>query len=117
LVYAVLTVLLGALYLLTVIALQSLALAITGQTSDLAVAVATLAAVALFSPVRHQVQTVIDRYFYRRKYDAARILAEFQSSLRDDVDLNHLRQSVLTVVYDTIQPSGVSLWLPPVEGE
>lgn len=117
LVYAVLTVLLGTLYLLTVIALQALARALTGQTSDLAVAVATLAAVALFSPLRRRIQTVIDRAFYRRKYDAARILAEFQSNLRDDVDLAHLRQSVLTVVHDTVQPASVGLWLPPVRGE
>lgn len=117
LVYAVLTVLLGALYLLTVIALQALAQTITGQTSDLAVAIATLAAVALFSPLRRRIQTVIDRAFYRRKYDAARILAEFQSNLRDDVDLTHLRHSVLSVVYDTVQPASVALWLPPVRGE
>lgn len=115
LIYAVLTVLLGALYLLTVIALQALARALTGQTSDLAVALATLAAVALFSPVRQRVQTVIDRYFYRRKYDAARILADFQSNLRDDVDLNHLRQNVLGIIQETVQPAAVSLWLPPHE--
>jgi hypothetical protein len=115
LVYAVLTVLLGALYLVTVIALQGLARAITGQTSDLAVAIATLAAVALFSPLRQRIQTVIDRYFYRRKYDAARILAEFQSALRDEVDLNHLQQNMVTVVQETVQPAAVSLWLPPHE--
>lgn len=117
LVYGALTVFLGTLYLLTVIVLQSAARAITGQTSDLAVAVATLAAVALFSPLRRQIQTVIDRYFYRRKYDAARILADFQSALRDEVDLNHLRHNVLAVVQETIQPEGLSLWLPPTEAE
>lgn len=111
LIYGALTVFLGTLYLLTVIVLQSLAGAVTGQSSDLAVAVATLAAAALFSPVRSRIQTVIDRYFYRRKYDAARILADFQSTLRDEVDLNHLRRTVLTVVQETVQPEGVSLWL------
>jgi hypothetical protein len=117
LVYGALTVILGGLYLVTVIALQTLASTVTGQTSDLAIAVATLGAAALFSPLRHQIQTVIDRYFYRRKYDAVRILADFQSSLRDEVDLNHLRHSVLAVVQETVQPEAISLWLAPTEGE
>lgn len=117
LVYGVLSVTLGGLYLLTVILLQAVAGALTGQTSDLAIAVATLAAAGLFSPLRHRIQTVIDRSFYRRKYDAARILAEFQSTLRDDVDLNHLRHSVLAVVQDTVQPAAVSLWLPSADGK
>lgn len=116
LVYGALTVSLGGLYLLTVIVLQSAARAITGQTSDLAIAVATLGAAALFSPLRRQIQTVIDRYFYRRKYDAARILAELQTALRDEVDLNHLRHNVLTVVQETVQPEAMALWLAPDRG-
>ena len=117
LIYGVLTVFLGTLYLLTVIILQSAARAVTGETSDLAIAVATLAAAALFSPLRRQIQTVIDRYFYRRKYDAARILADFQSALRDEVDLHQLQQRVLSVVQETVQPEALSLWLAPNERE
>jgi MFS family permease len=112
LVWVGLTVSLGGLYIAGVIGLQSLFRTITGQGSDLAVALVTLAVAALFNPWRRRVQEFIDRRFYRRKYDAARTMAAFQARLHGDVDLDRLGGEVVQVLHETVQPSHVSLWLP-----
>ena len=65
----------------------------------------------MFQPLRQSIQTIIDRRFYRRKYDAARTLEAFTATLRNEVDLNHLREQVLSVVEETMQPTHASLWL------
>jgi hypothetical protein len=111
LVYGSLTLSLGTLYLLSVIAMQSLARSLTGQKSDIGIAVVTLVVAALFNPWRRTVQRFIDRRFYRRKYDASRTLASFTSRLRDEVDLDILAGDLASVVNDTVQPASVSLWL------
>lgn len=111
LVYGSLTVTLVGLYIGAVIALQALFRAVTGQHSDLAVAIATLTVSALFNPWRHRVQAFIDQRFYRRKYDAGRILARFSATLRDEVDLDQLTGDLLSVAHDTVQPVSAGLWL------
>jgi hypothetical protein len=113
LVYGLLTGILGALYAGLIIGLESLAGAITGQASGqpVALVISTLTIYALFQPVRKSIQALIDRRFYRKKYDAEKTLAAFSTILRNEVDLNQLREQLIAVVQETMQPAHVSLWL------
>jgi hypothetical protein len=113
LVYGSLTALLAVVYTGLVIGLQSLVRLLTGQVSQSPVVIvaSTLALYALFQPLRRRIQQVIDRRFYRRKYDAAKTLAAFSVTLRNEVDLEQLRNHLLSVVEETMQPAHVSLWL------
>jgi hypothetical protein len=111
LVWVALTLSLGALYIGTVILLQALFRSITGQASDLAVALATLAVAALFNPYRRRLQEFIDRRFYRRKYDAVRILGTLSATLRNDVELLQVTNDITSAVHETMQPAHISIWL------
>jgi hypothetical protein len=111
LVYGTLTGMLAVVYFGSVVLLQMLLRTFTGQASQLAVVVSTLAIAALFTPLRHYVQAVIDRRFYRRKYDAERVLAKFGTTMRDETNLEHLTAALVAVAKETMQPVQVSLWL------
>jgi small basic protein len=111
LVYGSLTISLAALYIGTVIGLQATFRAISGQQSDLAVAIATLVVAGVFNPWRRRLRAFIDQRFYRSQYDAGRVLADFQSRLRDEVDLDRLTGDLMAVAVTTVQPASVSLWL------
>lgn len=115
LVYGTLTGILALVYVGSIIAFQALLRGLFHQNSDVAIVVSTLVIAALFQPLRKRIQAIIDRRFYRRKYDAARTLAAFSATLRHEVDLEQLREDLVAVVQETMQPTFVSLWLRPPE--
>jgi len=119
LVYSTLTVLLALIYVGLVIGFGALVRLFTGQVSQSPVVIvaSTLAIAALFQPLRHRIQAIIDRRFYRRKYDAAKIVVTFSATLRNEVDLSQLREHLLNVVQETMQPAHVSLWLRKTDHE
>ncbi|HSD03602.1 MAG TPA: hypothetical protein VLB81_14585 [Gaiellales bacterium] len=111
LVYAVLVAILAALYLGGVTLVGGLLRTVTGGSGAIGVTVSTLAVAAAFQPLRIRIQRVVDRRFYRGRYDAARTLESFSGRLREQVDIEAVSGEVVDVVRQTLQPAHVSLWL------
>ena len=99
---------LALVYIGSILLLQYLLREIIHQNNDVAIVISTLLIAALFQPLRHRIQQLIDRRFYRRKYDAAKVVAAFSATLRNQTDLDQLRAQLLQ---ETMQPSHVSLWV------
>ena len=114
-IYAVLTGLLLLVYLGMVILLQTVFDSVAGQQSPIAIVISTLVIAALFAPLRRRVQALIDRRFFRKKYDAQQVLAQFGQVARDETDIDQLTSELVQVVQETMQPEGVSLWLKEVK--
>jgi hypothetical protein len=106
--YAIITGLLAGVYA----GLVLLANEVLGLSSPVAVAAATLAAAALFAPVRRRVQRLVDRRFNRARYDADTTTAAFAARLKDAVDLDAIRDDLASVVQAALEPAHVSVWLP-----
>jgi hypothetical protein len=116
LVYGLLTAALTLTYIGCVVLLQTIVTAFTHLGHSEVVAVAsTLAIAALFTPLRRRIQNLIDKRFYRRKYDVAKVLAAFGATVRDETDLERLTAELVRVVDETMQAEFVSLWLPDTE--
>ncbi len=114
LIYSMLTVTLGLVYVGCIVVSRTLVAPLIGS-SDVAIVASTLAIAALFTPLRRRIQNVIDKRFYRRKYDAAKVLAAFGATARDETDLDNLTGELLRVVDETMQPEFVGLWLRDVQ--
>lgn len=113
LVYGLLTATLLGTYLVLVFGGQYLLASFVGPNNAVVLVISTLIVAALFQPLRRRVQYLIDRRFYRSKYDAAQVVARFSETLRQEVDLEQLCSHLLTVVQETVQPTSLSLWLCP----
>jgi hypothetical protein len=113
LVYLTLTGLLGAIYVITVLALQSLLSRVT-KTNDLAIATSTLLVAALFQPARRRIQSTVDRRFYRSRYDAIRIADAFAGRLRDEVELDTVTGDIGRTVELAIRPAAIGVWVRPL---
>ena len=111
LVYGALTVALAGTYFGGVVLLQMAFRGLTGQGNAVAVVISTLTIAALFMPLRRRIQDIIDRRFFRRRYDAALTLATFSARMRDEVDVDRLTAELVSVVEQTMQPAHASLWL------
>jgi hypothetical protein len=114
LIYGILTAVLALAYFTSILIFQYLLSSFT-RGSQVPIVGSTLVIAVLFQPLRHRIQSIIDRRFYRSKYDATRTLADFSARLRSEVDLQQLSEHLLTAVQETMQPAHVSLWLRPFE--
>ncbi len=115
LIYGVLSAVLLGTYVALVILFQAVLLPLTGG-SELGVAASTLAVVALFQPLRSRIQDVVDRRFYRSRYDAARTLDSFTAQLSNEVDIDSLRSDLLDVIGRTVRPAHASVWFRERDG-
>jgi len=111
LVYTLLSVLLALVYLGSVVLLQNVVGQASDEQSPLVSVVSTLLIAALFAPLRQRVQAFIDRRFFRQKYDAQQILAQFAQTARDETDLVNLTGRLIETLLETVQPQHVSIWL------
>jgi hypothetical protein len=115
LIYGLLTVVMGVIYLVAIIGLQGIFSFVSGQQSTAALVLSTLAIAALFNPLRRRVQDFIDRRFFRRKYNAEQVLAEFAIAARNETDLAVLKSRLMNIAIGAMQSEQVSLWLTNID--
>jgi hypothetical protein len=113
LVYSLVTAMLAGAFAGLSTLTQHIALVLTGEESQAAVVIAALIVTALIQPLSSAVQRIVDRRFYRARYDASRMLEQFSRRVRNEVELDRLTDSLITVVQESMQPTYVSLWLRP----
>lgn len=110
LVYSLLTISLALVYFAGIASFQVIQANGDKTARDIGIVVSTVFMVVLFQPLRTRLQTIIDRRFYRSTYDAARVIAAFTATLREEIDLGQLNERLITVVRETLLPSSVTLW-------
>lgn len=113
--YSLLSATLLLVYFGSVAVLSSISSAVSGRSSAVVTVLATLTIAAIFSPLRRRIQNAIDQRFYRRKYDAAQVLATFAVTARDETDLDRLTAELARVVQQTMQPERTVVWLKPTD--
>jgi len=106
--YAILTLLLAVVYAAIVVGIGAV---LGGSDSPAIIAGAPLAVAALFGPARRRIQVLIDRRFSRRRYDLERTLATFTAELRDEVDLEQVRDQLVATVRQTLAPEAAFVWM------
>ena len=112
--YSIVSAVLAAVYFGSITLIQGSITAVTGAQSPLAIVLSTLLVAALFNPLRRRIQTAVNRRFYRKKYDAQQILAQFAQTARDEVEIDLLQAELAQVVQETMQPEHLSVWIRPV---
>lgn len=121
LIYGTLTAMLAGVYAVVVIVAQTVGQRLTGQAAPppWLIVMTTLLVAALFNPLRQRTQRLIDRRFYRSKYDATRTIEAFAATLRSELDLEELSARLVEVVQTTVQPTQTTLWVrtdqPPAD--
>jgi hypothetical protein len=115
LIYTVITALLALVYFGAVILLQLIFESASGEQSAISIVISTLIIAALFAPLRRRVQDLIDRRFYRRRYDAEKTLAAFGQFVRDETNMEALTAELQRVVEETMQPERATIWLKEVK--
>lgn len=114
--YLVVTSVLGIVFLICIIGLQQLFAALTGSgQNEIVTVLSTLVIAAMFVPLRYRIQSAVDKRFYRKKYDAQKVLHDFAMTVRDETDLEKLTGELLNVVNETMQPKKASVWLKNAE--
>jgi hypothetical protein len=111
LVYSILTIILALVYFSLVFLLQEGFTLASGQKSPISIVITTLLIAVLFTPLRRRIQDIIDRRFYRRKYDSEKMMRNFVSTVRNEVELEQLTNHLVSVVGQTMQPEHLSLWI------
>lgn len=111
--YGVLTAVLALVYFASIVLLQSMVDRSVGEQSPVVIVLSTLLIAALFTSLRGRVQAFIDRRFYRQKYNAQQILAQFAQTARDEVEMEALTAELTRVIQETLQPEIAILWLKP----
>jgi len=108
--WALVTAILGAVYVVLVVGLQAVLSGVT-QSQTRAVATSTLVAFALFQPLRRRVQRAVDRRFDRARYDGQRVAAAFAERLRDQIELAGVKRDLGATVRTALSPTSTGIWL------
>ncbi len=116
--YALVSIILGIVFLSSIIGLQQLFSTLTNSgQNEIVTVISTLVIAALFVPLRYRIQNIVDKRFYRKKYDAQQVLQNFAETVRDETDLDKLLAELASVVQETMQPKSVSVWLKKTDDE